>query len=408
MKPAILLSLAVSSSLGLVGSPGTASSADPTFVLEIPADTRTCGVFQDGRTPAEELALKCRVTFRQGQWDLPGGAVTVPAEIIESLEFGPDALPGAPVTAGLFRVTKDPSPWEPGVVYYGYSFEQDWQAGGVPIHFRDYGGINFRVVDGVPDASVRRLDEESISRSESIFFGHVGDGPPDQATTIRFSSCSYANLPLWDVSVSMEGGYRALLHERYQIPMAGSGPAQIVRGELWLGDEHIIETSYWQLVYAADHHNWNEQYWVIFDAPITVGEISGVRGFFVQEGFFEIPRRAALLGTDLKEVKPLEILKYDQVLSGETPPPAFVRGEANGDGDTDVSDVVTILLHLFGGQTADCLEAADFNDDGQVSVTDPILLLLFMFLDGDPPAAPYPECGDDPTPDEVSDCTVGC
>lgn len=77
------------------------------------------------------------------------------------------------------------------------------------------------------------------------------------------------------------------------------------------------------------------------------------------------------------------------------------------DGLTDLSDAVTILMHLFlGGQGPSCLDAADANDDGKLDISDPVAILSFLFLGGAPLS---PACGLDPTPDDLgckepSDC----
>lgn len=78
------------------------------------------------------------------------------------------------------------------------------------------------------------------------------------------------------------------------------------------------------------------------------------------------------------------------------PPPArppFVRGLVNEDAVLDVSDPVTVLLHLFAGRAIPCLEAAGSDGGGEVDVSDGVYLLAFLFLGGPPPAAPHPECG---------------
>jgi hypothetical protein len=79
--------------------------------------------------------------------------------------------------------------------------------------------------------------------------------------------------------------------------------------------------------------------------------------------------------------------------------PEFVRADANGDGELDVSDAVLILLVLFAGAQADCSAAGDANDDGELNVSDPIQLLQYLFLGAEPPRSPFPECGVDPTAD---------
>jgi hypothetical protein len=85
--------------------------------------------------------------------------------------------------------------------------------------------------------------------------------------------------------------------------------------------------------------------------------------------------------------------------------PVFTRGEANGDGSTDLADAVTILLHLFAGREIDCSDAADANDDGVLDLTDPIQLLDHLFRGGEAPPAPA-SCGADPTEDGLA-CGAG-
>ncbi len=81
---------------------------------------------------------------------------------------------------------------------------------------------------------------------------------------------------------------------------------------------------------------------------------------------------------------------------------AFVRGDGNGDGLTDLGDPIFNLSYLFMGGPAFCLDAQDSNDDGRVDCADPITSLSRLFADGAPLPLPGPNCGSDPTPDAVS------
>jgi hypothetical protein len=78
----------------------------------------------------------------------------------------------------------------------------------------------------------------------------------------------------------------------------------------------------------------------------------------------------------------------------------FHRGDANNDGDLDISDVVAILSFLFSGAASPpCLEAADVDNDGEIVITDGIFGLGYLFAGGLPPAepgAPGSPCGVDP------------
>jgi hypothetical protein len=81
----------------------------------------------------------------------------------------------------------------------------------------------------------------------------------------------------------------------------------------------------------------------------------------------------------------------------------FVRGDANGDGSLDISDPVGMLTYMFGGGASNCLDSLDANDDGSIDISDPVYLLGFLFSGGNPPPAPFPVCGEDPTVDGL-DC----
>jgi hypothetical protein len=87
--------------------------------------------------------------------------------------------------------------------------------------------------------------------------------------------------------------------------------------------------------------------------------------------------------------------------SCDSPGPAFLRGDASGDGALNVSDAIRLLLGLFGGEPLPCERAADGNDDGAVNLTDAVAVLRFLFQAGPPVPPPFPGCGRDPTPDAL-------
>ena len=90
---------------------------------------------------------------------------------------------------------------------------------------------------------------------------------------------------------------------------------------------------------------------------------------------------------------------------------AFLRGDANMDGEVDIADVSAISGYLSGNApevTEKCLDAADVDDSG--SITDADYEVLYNYLFNNPGgvisiAAPYPIAGTDPTADTLS---CGC
>ena len=85
-------------------------------------------------------------------------------------------------------------------------------------------------------------------------------------------------------------------------------------------------------------------------------------------------------------------------------PPLFVRGDANADGELQISDGIRVIGFLFLGTGAPtCLDAADTDDNGAVELTDAVRIFGFLFLGQAPPPAPGPaECGPDGTTDMLN------
>lgn len=86
----------------------------------------------------------------------------------------------------------------------------------------------------------------------------------------------------------------------------------------------------------------------------------------------------------------------------------FIRGDANDDGTVDVSDVAQLARALFGvSGPLVCDSAGDANDNGALDMLDdPIYLITYLFQMGPAPAAPFPTCGPDGTPDMLT-CSMG-
>lgn len=81
----------------------------------------------------------------------------------------------------------------------------------------------------------------------------------------------------------------------------------------------------------------------------------------------------------------------------------FIRGDANSDGEIDMSDVIRMLLYMFkGAEITLNKDAADFNDDGYLDISDAINLLQFLYKGGPNPPPPFPNPGIDPTSDNLN------
>lgn len=110
------------------------------------------------------------------------------------------------------------------------------------------------------------------------------------------------------------------------------------------------------------------------------------------------PRIENIFTTDTTQILPS--LSGGTITVGSSTPSRFRRSDANGDGNQDLADAIFVLSFLFGGaQPPACTKAADVNDSGTVDLSDPVFMLNFYFSGGRAPAAPFRQCGLDPTPD---------
>ena len=72
-------------------------------------------------------------------------------------------------------------------------------------------------------------------------------------------------------------------------------------------------------------------------------------------------------------------------------PAIFHRGDPNDDGEVNLTDVISLLDHLFrGGAEPRCLMAGDSDADGVANLTDAVFVLDFLFRGGPPPPQPGP------------------
>jgi hypothetical protein len=76
----------------------------------------------------------------------------------------------------------------------------------------------------------------------------------------------------------------------------------------------------------------------------------------------------------------------------------FIRGDINENGTVDLSDAIACMQ----GGPFNCDDAADANDDGVLDTVDCNYIADYLY-GGPPPPPPFPNCGFDPTPDDL-DC----
>lgn len=82
---------------------------------------------------------------------------------------------------------------------------------------------------------------------------------------------------------------------------------------------------------------------------------------------------------------------------GTAPTAGYLRGDVDGNGTIDVSDLVRLFQYYYSGIPIPCLDAADLTLDQGVDLDDLLSLRLLLFFPGaDLAPLPYPDCGPGP------------
>ncbi|MBN1417473.1 MAG: hypothetical protein JXP34_01780 [Planctomycetes bacterium] len=378
---------------------GAAPAAGVELALVIPDGTRACGVFQEGRSIDREYLNLSAIAFRAGRHVLPltaGAPETL--DLVADLAVGPEreaAIPDGRGTVSLEIVTTA----APSLIFR-YTYRQAFTSGGKPLSLV-WESIDFVFTTLEPESRDLVVDEAFLA-SRGFIAGHRGDVADAYEARIFFASCSYESLPLFEYRVALPDGDGAVLHLRYLEPFAGSGPANLVRAEVTLGGERRVVEDYWRLAYAAEHHNWVQQFLVLFDAPV-----GDAWGLWVDEAEWPWNGMPVAHPVDAgrKPLADLSALAYDIERIQDPLHPEFLRADADQDATLDIGDAIRILDDLFAGDgTIRCPDADDVDDSGVLDIADPIRLLNHIFADGPRPAQPNFRCGKDPTPDDLPAC----
>jgi PKD repeat protein len=84
--------------------------------------------------------------------------------------------------------------------------------------------------------------------------------------------------------------------------------------------------------------------------------------------------------------------------------PSFIRADANADREVTMADVLFTVRYIYipGSPVPPSMKAADTDDDGEVQMSDIIYTLRYVYIPGSPePPYPFPDCGSDPSPDDL-------
>jgi hypothetical protein len=259
----------------------------------VPGAVDVCGHFREGRTIQEEHAIKATLAVSPGTYDLPRGAGTysIPA-IFGAGVLGPNRTPLVAAGTGTYTVDVQPG-------WTTRSYQQSFAAGARTL--------DLRWDVQLPEGGGGFLFAEPWVG----YVGAVGDlGSQQYADTVQFSSCTAELLEHWQIAGTIAGGDGFTIDFQYQPPFAGSGPLFVTRGRVTLGGQTADVTDYFDLVYAGEHHNWNNQFWVLFDAPLTYNG-HAVHGLWIDEQPYMSQIEAAhTLDAALQRLDLLDVTSY--------------------------------------------------------------------------------------------------
>ncbi|MBA3818014.1 MAG: hypothetical protein H0X17_03935 [Deltaproteobacteria bacterium] len=264
--------------------------------IQIPSAVSLCGQFMEGRTVAVEYARKARLAAVPGTYELPRavGTHTVPA-LFGTGELGPSRLAITP-TAGSARYEVSTSNG-----YTSRRYRQAFRAGTQSLQ------LEWSVALPEAGGGFQLAEPHVQGRVQAIA---AIDGSQDYNDLVMLSSCAATSLDAFRVRGTLPAGDGFTIELRHQVPMAGSGPLFVTRGEVTLGGQTAVVSDYFNLVYAGEHHNWNNQYWVLFDAPLTYAGHPVYGLWLDQEEYGPTLEAAWTLGANRQPLDALTVSNY--------------------------------------------------------------------------------------------------
>ncbi|MBN2357923.1 MAG: hypothetical protein JXR83_00620 [Deltaproteobacteria bacterium] len=264
--------------------------------ISVPAHTEVCGHFIDGRAIQLEHQHKARLSLFEGVFDLPRTASTVELTVFGGGEYGPARTAIEYATPGSLAAT-------PGSGWISYHYQQTLRAGSDTIYLDWY--FNMAATGGV-----LTLAEPELSQGYGMS-GYVNE-PIWPDTQIHLSSCGYEAFPLLHGSATFGDGGSLGFDYRYQLTMAGSGSFELMAATVQLAANPATAIDdYFRLVYAGEHHNWNNQLWFLFETPQTYNN-HPVYGVWVDEAAYSCcpPDGIYTMDADRRKLDPLPVTSY--------------------------------------------------------------------------------------------------
>ncbi len=365
------------------------------FKITIPPGTQTAGSFLHTRTLDVEQAHHAWAKLREGVHEFTMRGPNATGDLIERLWLGASDREAVAESAGQ---------------YFLVLVQQLGQPPQLELTYRQ----RFTAPDGAHDLTLKLLtfdvshpppelvfDEHYLSYAADTLGGLAMSVVPsdvqsqDEAfqRTYRFGSTTYADIPLYHVEIKTQNERIELWYRLKRLFLA-NGPAQLMKASVGITEGTAEIERYWQLVYAADWHNTLQTFRVILDPPLGM-----IYAIDINEPYGNLrPAKVALRGRDMEIVRTLVDVSYRETLIIDQSQVPFIRGDANADGQLNLTDAVVVLKYATGRvSSVPCRKALDVNDDKRINIADAVRLLGYLFAGDVTPAAPFEACALDQT-----------
>ena len=269
----------------------------------IPAGTCSANGFKEFATLPYEYSHRARIEFVTGTHALPVDSPTAEANWIAALEWGRQGHFATPLGPGVITLNDQPQ-------YLRYSYGQRFLADELVLDIT-LESLTFRKSGDGLESSLITFDETFLAYQLYMHATYDEGGPWPEY--MQFGSCEYPLLQLWQLDFAWGEG-SADLYLRWTPPAAGSGPARLVSATAELLGQMRQVDSFWDLVYSADHHNWNERFWVLFRQPID-----DVHGLELRAGSFGSESTVGYLDASFKVVATATADRFVRTQIGELP-----------------------------------------------------------------------------------------
>jgi hypothetical protein len=387
--------------------------APAAFALKVAPDTVACGAFVSGRTAPEEYLVKSQVALVEGLIELPTSVERFEANLIEEVLVGPERERVTSSGPGVFRLST--RTFRDGSTTYSFEYEESFHLASGELLTMTFSDFAFPVREGQALAPTIVVDDDLLTNSIRLsvdplhesprFSGGIRGGAEERL--IRYSSCRYETLPLWEVRAVLDDGTTLSLQERFldEFVVFDAVPASLMRAEVVLGDRRQVVADYWRLVYSAARHNTRVHYWVVLNEPLAVDGIEGLVHAIelVGEDRLTMPA-ASYFGESLDVLAQRRVVSFQRERVSGARETTFRRGDVDADGRLALTDVLALLNHLFRGAVVpSCRKAADADDSGRLNIVDALTMVSQLFGQSSPLPEPSESCGVDPTADDL-DC----